>query len=271
MKSGFTLVELLVVIAVIFLLLATLMPALQTARENAKTVVCGSNIKQILIALTVYENQNRTFPYCRYNTTPSVPPLGGYAGQAAYDMRYWYWFDFISNYSGKSRSKSTVLWCPARNIREGYQTPNILLGNYGINEAICRNFTSASETEIKGVPLRSSQIPHPADTMLAMDSGYTIITWYHAADANIVPITLSNTHEDSGYVPGLYEVNKGRLPYFRSGVDFTTDALIGRHPKKGVNAGFVDGHVARQKADDFYVQKTGDAYKNRFPLWLPYP
>ena len=268
-NKAFTLVELLVVIAIIFLLLAILTPALNSARENAKTVVCSSNIKQMVISLTAYETQNRTFPYCTYNSAIPVPPPGGYVGQVSYDGARWWWFDFITDFLGKGRSKGTVLWCPARNIRESSQIPNILLGNYGVNEAICKNFKNGIETEIKGVPLEINQIPLPSDTMLIMDSGYSLITWYHAADPNIVPITLKNKNEDSAYVPGLYEVNKTRLPYFRPGVDFTTDALIGRHPNKSVNTGFVDGHVTKQKADDLFVKKTATTYKNRSPLWLP--
>ena len=47
------------------------------------------------------------------------------------------------------------------------------------------------------------------------------------------------------------------------------DAINGRHPHKTVNVGFADGHCARIKADKLLVEKTGDTYKNRSPLWLP--
>ena len=44
-EKGFTLIELLIVIAIIALLLAILMPALQKSREQAKKVICKSNLK----------------------------------------------------------------------------------------------------------------------------------------------------------------------------------------------------------------------------------
>lgn len=53
-KKGFTLVELLVVIAVIALLMAILLPALGKAREQARRVLCGHNAKQIGVAILAY-------------------------------------------------------------------------------------------------------------------------------------------------------------------------------------------------------------------------
>jgi prepilin-type N-terminal cleavage/methylation domain-containing protein/prepilin-type processing-associated H-X9-DG protein len=56
--KGFTLIELLVVIAIIALLLAILMPSLNAAKERAKRILCGSNLKQISIGLRVFANDN---------------------------------------------------------------------------------------------------------------------------------------------------------------------------------------------------------------------
>jgi prepilin-type N-terminal cleavage/methylation domain-containing protein/prepilin-type processing-associated H-X9-DG protein len=60
-NQGFTLVELLVVISIIALLLAVLMPSLNRAREQAKAVVCFSNLKQWSYSFAFYlnDNQNR--------------------------------------------------------------------------------------------------------------------------------------------------------------------------------------------------------------------
>src|SRR5687768_7384126 len=56
-ERGFSLVELLVVIGIIAILTALLMPALVKAREQAKSVQCQSNLRQVGVMLTIYANQ----------------------------------------------------------------------------------------------------------------------------------------------------------------------------------------------------------------------
>lgn len=61
-RYGFTLVELLVVIAVIGILVALLLPAVQAAREAARRVQCMNNVRQIGLAIANYESANRRLP-----------------------------------------------------------------------------------------------------------------------------------------------------------------------------------------------------------------
>ena len=62
-KKGFTLVELLVVIATIGALIALLLPAIQAAREAARRAQCSNNLKQISLGILNHEQTLGHFPY----------------------------------------------------------------------------------------------------------------------------------------------------------------------------------------------------------------
>ena len=57
-KMGFTLVELLVVISIIAILMGILFPVLSKARQQAKTVICQSNLKQWGLVIEAYTSAN---------------------------------------------------------------------------------------------------------------------------------------------------------------------------------------------------------------------
>ena len=79
-RRGFTLLEVLVVIAILSVLAAMLLPAIQAAREAARRIQCRNNLRQMGLALHEYHESVSAFPMGYVSPTQrrhSIPALAG--------------------------------------------------------------------------------------------------------------------------------------------------------------------------------------------------
>ena len=100
-KRRFSLVELLVVVAVIAILVSLLMPSLRNAYDKASMANCMMNLKQIHLASTVYSDGHGAYPERQGGSDLRIQPAWGTGGMGPGFLLWWY--DYINPIN---------FWCP---------------------------------------------------------------------------------------------------------------------------------------------------------------
>jgi prepilin-type N-terminal cleavage/methylation domain-containing protein/prepilin-type processing-associated H-X9-DG protein len=101
-SRAFTLIEVLVVVAIIAMLISVLLPSLSAARKSARIVACRANVHQMGIAMTMYTGQHGYFPGHHL------------ASATATDFILWpiRLMRFMKGAGASRSSQYQVYWCP---------------------------------------------------------------------------------------------------------------------------------------------------------------
>lgn len=215
MKNRFTLIELLIVIAIITILTSMMLPALNKARSAAQNATCKSNLKQIGAMHMLYGNDHSGYlvPYC--------------LDFAEKNHRSWWHVQFIRfGYAAGWKS----FFCPAyiSKTRDKIMKAQVLPGRLSSIGDSCGNIDyGVNYTWIHGggnrgfhyqacAPLKFSRIRKPAATISTADT------------------LRFNLQEGSA---GLCEL-------FKSDSSF---AILGSRHNASINIQWVDGHVSSER------------------------
>jgi prepilin-type N-terminal cleavage/methylation domain-containing protein/prepilin-type processing-associated H-X9-DG protein len=220
--TGFTLIELLVVIAIIAILAAILFPVFSRAREKARQSSCGSNLRQVQLAIAQYaQDYDERHPAIWFGDANGPHP------------GYYQWEEAVLPYVKNDQlfvcpSASAIRYVPDTNL-DRRDVPLPPRGGYAGNVAYWGGLCATGIVANHPFGFRSlAAIAEPAGTFMVWDSF-----------ASSPPGHFEEGWRDGTQQPDTvnWSANPPRLE--RPGV---TAAVGGRHTE-GANFSYVDGHM----------------------------
>lgn len=238
--AAFTLVELLVVVAIISILAALLLPAFSKAKERAKTLYCLNNLKQLELSCHLYSGD--------FNDFLPGNQVGGYVDQ-------------VSDTNAPSTVTNSLSWCPGIAPEDASVAATVMSGNiytYNKNPVIYHCPADLSAVDIEPTVPRTRS--YCMDISLGCDD---VTSTYHRFTEITQPppvslFVLIDTQEED-----IWDATFGIFSSASPWADYWLDLPADRHGR-GANLSFADGHVEhwRWHAPKIYQGSFWPAYSD---------
>jgi len=276
-SKQFTLIELLIVIAIIAILAAMLLPALQSARRTAKMAQCTSNCKQFAQSNHLYGASFNAYvtPIAWGDGVNIWPALIWNQIGGAAEMPY-------NNYSQnkdkwvKSVKNTHLFECPAdedtKTVALSSETPVL---SYGINRSAVRNMKSSSNAASipSGPVLKTTKFRVPSQMIYVCDTSWNVRAG-GLSSTNPPGRLYSDKNHNYGFKPGsvCHHWDQGNLaPEFNSGGldDSGKDGTKPWHVSNSWNYSFIDGHASNYRPEQTIMKgaKVSDREPSGYWTW----